>query len=291
MPALGNSPGNLNQAQRYGLGAGIVLVLCLGAGVGSFAGADLVLVDPAVLALLMLCGIVLIAAPLVLCHRLGLARAQRDWAVERASVMEQQMSDVLRNQDLRVEQRVARHVRALQTDIADLRASEQLLKVQAHHDGLTGLANRILLTDRFRFAVERAKRSDTSFALLMIDLNDFKTVNDNYGHAAGDAVLVTMARRLVGAVRASDTVARLGGDEFVLIIESFDDANELRQIGQKLINTLSHSIALDADVVVKVGASVGMAMYPDHGADMNDLLFVADQAMYDCKSSRQMTLQ
>ena len=291
MPALGKSPRSLNQAQRYGLIVGIALVLCLGAGFGSFAGADLVLLDPAVLALLMLCGIVLIAAPLVLWRRLGLARAQRDWAVERASVMEQQLSDVMRNQDLRVEQRVARHVRALQSDIADLRAREQLLKVQAHHDGLTGLANRILLTDRFRFAVERAKRSDTSFALLMIDLNDFKTVNDNYGHAAGDAVLVTMARRLLGAVRASDTVARLGGDEFVLIIESFDDANELRQIGQKLIDTLSHSIALDADVVVKVGASVGMAMYPDHGADMNDLLFVADQAMYDCKSSRQMTLQ
>lgn len=291
MPMHGKSPRNLSQAQRFGPIVVIVLVLCLGAGVGSFAGADLVPVGPAVLALLLLCGMVLLAAPLVLWYRLRLARAQRDWALKRASLTEQQMSDVLQKQDLRVEQRVARHVRGLQTDIADLRAREQLLKVQAHHDGLTGLANRILLTDRFRFAVDRAKRSDTSFALLMIDLDDFKTVNDNYGHAAGDAVLVTMARRLVGAVRGSDTVARLGGDEFVLIIESFDDPKELRLLGQKLINTLSHSIALDADVVVNVGASVGMAMYPDHGADMNDLLFVADQAMYDCKSSRQMTLQ
>lgn len=291
MPVLGKSPRSLNRTQRHALVVGIGLVLCLGAGVGALAGADLMLVGPAALALSMLSGLVLIAAPLILWHRLGVACSQRDWAIERTSTLEQQMSDVLRNQDLRVEQRVARHVLALQTDIDDLRAREQLLKVQAHYDGLTGLANRFLLTDRFRFAVERAKRNSTSFALLMVDLNDFKTVNDNYGHAAGDAVLVTMARRLVGAVRASDTVARLGGDEFVLIVESFVDEHELRQIERKLIDTLSYSIALDTNVVVKVGASVGVAMYPDHGADMNDLLFVADQAMYDCKSSKRMTLQ
>ena len=125
----------------------------------------------------------------------------------------------------------------------------------------------------------------------MIDLNDFKTINDNYGHAAGDAVLVTMARRLVGAVRAADTVARLGGDEFVLIIESFDDPQELVHIAEKLMHTLSNSITLDTGAVVNVGAGVGLALYPDHGADMNDLLFVADQAMYECKSTGQMSLQ
>ena len=200
------------------------------------------------------------------------------------------MSDVMRKQDIRLEQRVARRVQELQIEIAGLREREQLLVVQAHHDGLTGLANRNLLADRFHFAVERSKRSGKSFALLMVDLNGFKSINDNYGHVAGDTVLVAIAKRLVGALRASDTVARLGGDEFVLIIESIEEAQELDHIGQKLIDTLSEPIALGNGVVVNNGASVGLAFYPDDGADMNDLLNVADQAMYECKSSGLMDL-
>lgn len=287
MLALGVRPRYLDRSRRYWLMLGVALVL----GLGSYASIGLVPGEPPLVALLTFFVTMLIVVSLVLRRRLRRVRAQRDRALARVRAMQRQMSDVLRNQDLRVEQRVASRVQKLQDDISDLRAREQLLKVQAHHDGLTGLANRILLTDRFRFAVERAKRSDEPFALLMIDLNDFKTINDNHGHAAGDAVLVTMARRLVGAVRASDTVARIGGDEFVIIIESFKDAHELRHLGQKLIAMLSNSITLDTGVFVNVGASVGLAMYPEHGADMNDLLLVADQAMYDCKSSKPMSLQ
>lgn len=286
MLALMGLPRYFNQPQRYWWVPGVALML----GLGAYA-VNHMLVGPLMLAVLMVCALMLVAVVRVLRRQVRLAWAQRDRALTRANATERKMSDVLRNQDLRVEQRVARRMQELQSDIANLRAREQLLMVQAHHDGLTGLANRILLTDRFENAVERAKRRNTSFGLLMIDLNDFKTINDNYGHAAGDAVLVTTAKRLVSAVRGSDTVARLGGDEFVLIIESFDKAHELHQMGRKLIDTLSESITLDAELVVNIGASVGLALYPDHGVDMNDLLYVADQAMYDSKSSRRMLLR
>jgi diguanylate cyclase (GGDEF)-like protein len=180
---------------------------------------------------------------------------------------------------------------ALQNRIVDLNIREKLLQAQASHDSLTGLGNRILLADRFFFAVERAKRNEKPFAILMIDLNDFKSVNDDYGHVAGDSVLVITAQRLIDAVRASDTVSRLGGDEFVLVMESFEDTKDLVHIGRKLIEALSEEITLEGGVVVKVGASVGFALYPNDGTDMNDLLHIADKSMYDCKSSGLMGLR
>jgi diguanylate cyclase (GGDEF)-like protein len=182
------------------------------------------------------------------------------------------------------------HIKSLQLEIEALRLKASALKVQAHHDGLTGLANRLLLSDRFRLAVERAKRSHKSFALMMVDLNDFKSVNDNFGHAAGDAVLIAMSRRLLSAVRASDTVARLGGDEFILLIESVDASDELISIGEKVIESLAAPIAIEAGVVINRSASLGLALYPRDGLDMNDLLFVADRAMYECKSTGLMSL-
>ena len=96
---------------------------------------------------------------------------------------------------------------------------------------------------------------------------------------------------MVGAVRASDTVARVGGDEFVLIIETIDDAQELAHIGQKLMATLADPITLDTGAVVSIGASLGLTLYPDHGAEMSVLLSVADHAMYECKSTGLMRLQ
>jgi diguanylate cyclase (GGDEF)-like protein len=186
--------------------------------------------------------------------------------------------------------RLQRQQGALQREIATLVRNEQRLKSQAYTDPLTGLANRLLLTDRFRQTAERNKRNRTEFAVLMVDLNSFKVINDTLGHAAGDHVLKTVGRRLAAAVRASDTVARLGGDEFVLIVESFNHPDELLLIGRKLIDTISEGIALPAGEVVTVGASVGFALYPHHGTDINDLLHVADKGMYDCKISGMMEL-
>jgi diguanylate cyclase (GGDEF)-like protein len=287
MLGLGNHAGYINRPQRLWLLRCVALVL----GLGVLAWIEPELADATMATPLAVGVLVMAAVSLGLSRRLRRVRAQRDRALAQVGMARRQISDLLLNLELRVEQCVARRVQGLQNEIADLRASEMALRIQAHHDGLTGLANRILLADRFHFAVERAKRSGKAFALLMIDLNDFKTINDDYGHAAGDAVLVTMARRLVGAVRASDTVARLGGDEFVLIVESFEDPQELVQIGLKLLASLSDPITLDPGVSVRVSASVGLGLYPDHGADMNDLLCVADHAMYECKSTGQMSLQ
>jgi len=187
--------------------------------------------------------------------------------------------------------RLQRQQGALQREIATLVRSEQHLKDQAYTDTLTGLANRLLLTDRFQQTVERAKRNRSLFALLMVDLDAFKAINDHYGHAAGDFVLQTVAQRLLAAVRASDTVARLGGDEFVLIIDRYEDPEELVRIGRKLVATISDDIMLPEGGVVSVGASVGFALYPRNGTDINDLLHVADKGMYDCKISGLMALQ
>jgi diguanylate cyclase (GGDEF)-like protein len=178
----------------------------------------------------------------------------------------------------------------LRKELHTMQAAEKALKEQAYYDHLTGLANRALLVDRFHLAIERSKRSRIPFAAVMIDLNNFKSINDTYGHAAGDEVLVTIGKRLMETVRASDTVSRLGGDEFVLIIESIDDRRELAQIGQKLIDMLAEKVALQCGTVVSVGGSLGFALFPGDGGSMETMLHVADQAMYDCKTSGMMPL-
>ncbi len=180
----------------------------------------------------------------------------------------------------------ARAVEAeLRETLESLQATEKFLKAQAYYDHLTGLANRALLVDRFQLAIERSKRSGVPFATVMIDLNNFKCINDRHGHAAGDQVLMTIGKRLLEAVRASDTVSRLGGDEFVLIIESINDRHELAHIGQKLMALLTEDVLLDSGTVVSLGGSLGFALYPSDGSSMERMLQVADQAMYDCKTS------
>lgn len=174
--------------------------------------------------------------------------------------------------------------------IAKLEHDKQVLSAQAYFDPLTGLANRALLADRFRFAIERSKRSKIPFAVVMIDLNGFKAINDNYGHAGGDHVLVTLGKRLLDSVRASDTVARFGGDEFVLLIESVQMRQELEAICEKLIEALGSRVTLPSGQEVSAGGSIGFALFPDDGLNMDDLIHVADDAMYVCKSSGLMPL-
>ncbi len=169
--------------------------------------------------------------------------------------------------------------------VLKLRNAEKSLKQHAFFDPLTGLANRLLLVDRFQLAMQHARRSRRQFAVLMVDLNKFKAINDTYGHAAGDTVLTTVAQRLVSAVRASDTVARLGGDEFALIIESVSERDQIATLGQKLVDMLTEDVTLNSGDVVSVGASIGIAWYPKDGENLKDILDVADQAMYFCKTS------
>lgn len=175
-------------------------------------------------------------------------------------------------------------------ELQAMRLTERALRERAYFDHLTGLANRALLADRFHLAVERSKRSRVPFALVMIDLNNFKSINDLYGHAGGDQVLIKVGQRLLETVRASDTVSRVGGDEFVLLIESIEDRHELAQIGQKLIDMLADKVVLASGAAVNIGGSLGFAMYPTDGISIETMLQVADQAMYDCKTSGMMQL-
>jgi diguanylate cyclase (GGDEF)-like protein len=173
----------------------------------------------------------------------------------------------------------------LESRIAELKRAQEALAQQAYFDHLTGLANRALCADRCQSAIARSKRSQTPFAILMVDLNRFKEINDHYGHAAGDHVLTTVSHRLVATVRASDTVARFGGDEFVVILDSIGNRQELTRIGQMFIDMLSQRVRLDSGAEVSVGVSIGFAVYPEDGDNLEELLEVADQAMYQCKSS------
>jgi diguanylate cyclase (GGDEF)-like protein len=174
--------------------------------------------------------------------------------------------------------------------LAKLKDAERALRKSAFLDPLTGLANRLLMMDRFEVAMRHARRSRKQFAVLMLDLNKFKAINDTYGHAAGDKVLVTVAQRLVSIVRESDTVSRLGGDEFVLIVESITERAQLEALGHKLVEVVSQALTLDSGVSVSVGVSVGLAWYPKDGDNLRDILDVADQAMYTCKTSGLMPL-
>lgn len=226
--------------------------------------------------------------------RLQKTEAQRDRALAWSRETEWRASNLLLSQNSQsappdsVQQ--VQQLQDLQREIAALRAREMVLEKQAHYDELTDLPNRALLRDRFQSAVERSKRSNTPFAVLMVDLNGFKAINDKFGHEVGDFVLVTTANRILGALRASDTVARLGGDEFVLVIESMSDAEEFEQVGRKLVEVLFEPISLTSGKIIGIGASLGMAVYPGDGADLATLLAVADQAMYQCKATGLVSL-
>lgn len=165
-------------------------------------------------------------------------------------------------------------------DVTDQVEAQEQLRHLALHDPLTGLANRTLLTDRLLAALDLGRREDTGTALLVIDLDDFKAVNDHLGHATGDAVLVELAARMLAAVRAVDTVARLGGDEFAAVLPGSSDPVD---IAHRIVDALRLPVA---GVELAVGASVGMAIAPDDGDDVDTLFRAADSAMYRAKGDR-----
>lgn len=152
----------------------------------------------------------------------------------------------------------------------------------ALHDALTGLPNRRLFQDRLTSALERAKRTGTQAALLMLDLDRFKQVNDTLGHHVGDLLLQNVAKLFNGRIRRSDTVARTGGDEFAVILEGPTSLGEAKHVGQSLLDLL-HEPLLLKDRLVKVEASLGVAMFPDDAQDMEQLFIKADLRMYDFK--------
>lgn len=163
-------------------------------------------------------------------------------------------------------------------------ANKQLEKV-ALHDTLTGLPNRALFNDRLIHNIQIAQRENSTFALLILDIDNFKFINDTYGHQAGDIVLQAVANRLMEVLRTSDTVARLGGDEFALILESVD-REVATQMADKTLQSLEPPIMIDsAKTTVIASVSIGIALFPDHGVSQEALIKIADEAMYQAKQS------
>ena len=153
---------------------------------------------------------------------------------------------------------------------------------QAGHDALTGLPNRILLTDRFEQAIAVARRHHRLLGVCLVDLDAFKPVNDHYGHAIGDALLIEVTSRLRNAMRAEDTVARLGGDEFVLILNDVGEEEEVHHAVQRILQAISAPYTLEG-VTIHISACIGVTLYPIDNADADTLMRHADQAMYQAK--------
>lgn len=174
--------------------------------------------------------------------------------------------------------------RRLKTEVTHRKQLEEKMKHMATHDDLTGLANRVLLKDRINTAVKFHQRQSLLMAVIFLDLDGFKSVNDSHGHDVGDELLMLVAKRLQSCVRKSDTVVRFGGDEFVLLLTGLHYSNEAIFVADKVLQLLQSPFELSS-ATVQIGCSIGIAMYPHDGANDTELLKKADTLMYQVKSS------
>lgn len=173
-----------------------------------------------------------------------------------------------------------RHIKAAQM----LSEREARLRDVALHDGLTGLATRMLVTDRLEQLIVQAERAGFRIAVVYIDLDKFKPINDDLGHAAGDDVLKTVGQRMSEAIRQSDTLGRLGGDEFIAVLSNVSDSDAAVYTAGKIVRSLEDPMVVE-NTKVHVGASAGVALYPEHGTTVTGLLTAADHAMYSAKNT------
>ena len=174
--------------------------------------------------------------------------------------------------------------RRLQVEIKHREQLEKIMKHMATHDELTGLANRVLLKDRLSTAIEFHQRQSLEMAVLFIDLDGFKNINDSHGHDVGDELLQQVAQRLQGCVRSSDTVVRFGGDEFVLLLTGLHSPNEAAYVAEKVLRLMQKEFELSKTNAC-IGCSIGIAMYPDDGDNDTDLIKIADTLMYKVKAA------
>ena len=175
-------------------------------------------------------------------------------------------------------------------DVTEIKLAEQRFNQLAHHDALTGLPNRLSLLSRLEQALPEADRYQWTTALIFIDMDRFKVINDTLGHQVGDILLKEVARRLTAAVRASDTVARLGGDEFVVVLPDSGGMAEVAQIARKILDAFIPPVVAGPHEL-HTSPSLGVAMYPTDGTDPDSLMKHADTAMYHAKSAGRNTFQ
>ena len=172
--------------------------------------------------------------------------------------------------------------RAVSRDVTQRKQFEQKLADMATHDSLTGLPNRTLLSDRLTMGLALSRRNGSRLAVMMLDLDKFKVINDSLGHAVGDQLLKSVAERLTSVTRKSDTVARIGGDEFVLVLPQIASPDNAAMLAQRILDIFQEPFLLDGRQL-KITTSIGIAVYPDHGKEIEILLKNADNAMYQAK--------
>ncbi len=175
------------------------------------------------------------------------------------------------------------HFLSVQQDISEKKRLEEEIHYLAYHDPLTHLPNRMLFRDRVQQAIAQAQRAHTKLAVMFIDLDGFKAVNDMHGHNNGDCLLESVAERIRLCVRSGDTVARLGGDEFTVLLRDVKDMESIEVVAQKLLDIAVQPYVLDSETPATVSFSVGISVYPEDGESFDALLSRADQAMYKAK--------
>ena len=175
------------------------------------------------------------------------------------------------------------HYVATLTDITERKAAEEIIKQLAFYDSLTQLPNRRLLQERLKHSIEVERREGKQLALLMLDLDRFKAVNDNLGHSAGDELLQQVAKRITTRLREMDVVARLGGDEFIVLLEDITHPENAARIAEEIVADLSKPFQLSQSDDVRIGVSIGISLYPQHGDSPETLMVNADTALYQAK--------
>lgn len=207
-------------------------------------------------------------------EKMNLSRGERVWLTTLTPIME----------DGRIT-----HIVGSGTDITERKKLEVELEKSANYDMLTGLPNRRLFFERLDQMVLENARDKTQFALLFIDLDEFKEINDNYGHEVGDKVLITVGKRLLESIRKSDTVARMGGDEFTVLLRQVKDKKGIDHVVKKIQTSLRKVMQI-GDVKCCVDSSIGAVIYPDNGEDSEALLRNADASMYNIKRDQKARL-
>lgn len=183
------------------------------------------------------------------------------------------------------EQQNVAYVICISKEITERKLMEDQLKRSAHYDSLTDLPNRILFSDHTKYAIAQAERHNTKLAIMYLDLDNFKPVNDTHGHDVGDLLLKEVAKRILNSLRKSDTAGRIGGDEFIVLLPKVDNEQDALHVADKIRFSLNQPIKFLGYPPIRISSSIGIAMYPEHGCDETQLSRNADNAMYSAKKN------